>query len=92
MLSFGDPRPFVDEIRQSGALVICQCQNVDHVRDAIDVGANIGLYTLLAAHQVRDREIRRDRVVRRRGRVQVGEQGADGLGWGHGRSQAGRAC
>ena len=25
MLSFGDPRPFVDEIRTSGALLICQC-------------------------------------------------------------------
>jgi nitronate monooxygenase len=41
MLSFGDPRPFVDEIRESGALVICQCQNIDHVWDAIDVGADI---------------------------------------------------
>ena len=41
MLSFGDPRPFVDEIRAAGALLICQCQNVDHVWDAIDVGADI---------------------------------------------------
>lgn len=41
MLSFGDPRPFVDEIRNSGALLICQCQNMDHVWDAIDVGADI---------------------------------------------------
>lgn len=41
MLSFGDPRPFVDEIRAAGALVICQCQNVDHVWDAIEVGAEI---------------------------------------------------
>jgi nitronate monooxygenase len=41
MLSFGDPRPFVDEIRKAGALVICQCQNTDHVWDAIDVGADI---------------------------------------------------
>lgn len=41
MLSFGDPRPFVEEIRKSGALVICQCQNVDHVWDAIDVGADV---------------------------------------------------
>ncbi len=41
MLSFGDPRPFVDEIRGSGALLICQCQNTDHVWDAIDVGADI---------------------------------------------------
>ncbi len=41
MLSFGDPRPFVDEIRSAGARVICQCQNMDHVWDAIDVGADI---------------------------------------------------
>jgi nitronate monooxygenase len=41
MLSFGDPRPFVDEIRRAGALLICQCQNVDHLWDAIDVGADI---------------------------------------------------
>jgi nitronate monooxygenase len=41
MLSFGDPRPFVDEIRSAGALLICQCQNTDHVWDAIDVGADI---------------------------------------------------
>lgn len=41
MLSFGDPRPFVDEIRAAGALLICQCQNMDHVWDAIDVGADV---------------------------------------------------
>ncbi|WP_444841814.1 NAD(P)H-dependent flavin oxidoreductase [Bradyrhizobium sp.] len=41
MLSFGDPRPFVDEIRDGSALVMCQCQNIDHVWDAIDVGADI---------------------------------------------------
>ncbi len=41
MLSFGDPRPFVDEIRSAGAKLICQCQNIDHVRDAIDVRADI---------------------------------------------------
>jgi nitronate monooxygenase len=41
MLSFGDPRPFVDEIRKAGAALICQCQNTDHVRDAIDVAADI---------------------------------------------------
>jgi nitronate monooxygenase len=40
MLSFGDPRPMVDEIRKAGALVICQCQNTDHVWDAIDIGAD----------------------------------------------------
>lgn len=41
MLSFGDPRPFVDEIRSAGALVICQCQDMGHVMDAVDVGADI---------------------------------------------------
>lgn len=41
MLSFGDPRPFVDEIRNAGAKLICQCQNLDHVRDAIDVRADV---------------------------------------------------
>ena len=41
MLSFGDPRPFVDEIRRADALLICQCQNVDHLWDAIDVEADI---------------------------------------------------
>lgn len=41
MLSFGDPRPYIDEIRAIGATVICQCQNIDHVWDAIDVKADI---------------------------------------------------
>jgi nitronate monooxygenase len=41
MLSFGDPRPFVDAIRAAGALLVCQCQNLDHVHDAIDAGADI---------------------------------------------------
>src|SRR4051812_42850694 len=41
MLSFGDPRPFVDEIRGAGALLICQCQDMPHVMDAVDVGADI---------------------------------------------------
>lgn len=41
MLSFGDPRPFANEIRQAGALLICQCQNMEHVEDAVDVGADV---------------------------------------------------
>jgi nitronate monooxygenase len=41
MLSFGDPRPFADRIRQAGAVLICQCQNLSHVRDAIDAGADV---------------------------------------------------
>lgn len=41
MLSFGDPRPFADEIRAAGALLICQCQEIGHVMDAVEVGADI---------------------------------------------------
>lgn len=41
MLSFGDPRPFVEEIRAAGARLICQCQNLAHVMDAVNVGADI---------------------------------------------------
>ena len=41
MLSFGDPRPFVDAIRAAGAVMICQCQNMEHVQDAVDVGAEV---------------------------------------------------
>jgi nitronate monooxygenase len=41
MLSFGDPRPFVDEIRASEARVICQCQDMGHVMDAVEVRANV---------------------------------------------------
>jgi nitronate monooxygenase len=40
MLSFGDPRPFVAEIRAAGARLICQCQDMAHVADAVDVGAD----------------------------------------------------
>ncbi len=41
MLSFGDPRPFVDEIRAAGAALICQCQDMHHVKDALLVGADV---------------------------------------------------
>jgi nitronate monooxygenase len=41
MLSFGDPRPFLDDIRNAGALLICQCQNMDHVQEALDAHADI---------------------------------------------------
>ena len=41
MLSFGDPRPFVDDIRAAGALLICQCQDMGHVMDAVDAGADV---------------------------------------------------
>lgn len=41
MLSFGDPRAFVDDIRGAGAVLICQCQDMNHVMDAVDVGADV---------------------------------------------------
>lgn len=41
MLSFGDPRPFAAEIRAAGARLICQCQDLVHVREAVEAGADI---------------------------------------------------
>ncbi len=41
MLSFGDPRPFVDDIRAAGAKLLCQCADMENVADALDVGADI---------------------------------------------------
>lgn len=41
MLSFGDPQPFADEIKASGARLICQCQQMEHVRQAVDAGADV---------------------------------------------------
>lgn len=41
MLSFGDPRPFAEEIRGAGAALICQCQDMAHVMDAVEVGADV---------------------------------------------------
>jgi nitronate monooxygenase len=41
MLSFGDPMTFSAEIRAGGAVLICQCQNLAHVRAALDVEADI---------------------------------------------------
>lgn len=41
MLSFGDPRPFAEDIRRAGARLICQCQNLTHVADALDAGADV---------------------------------------------------
>jgi len=38
-LSFGDPRQFADQIRQSGAKLICQVQSLRHVDEAIEAGA-----------------------------------------------------
>lgn len=41
MLSFGDPRPFAAEIAAAGVPLICQCQSLAHVREAIEAGAKI---------------------------------------------------
>jgi nitronate monooxygenase len=41
MLSFGDPRPFADEIAAAGVPLICQCQSLAHVRQALEAGAAI---------------------------------------------------
>lgn len=41
MLSFGDPSPFAVEIAAAGVPLICQCQSITHVRQALDAGAAI---------------------------------------------------
>lgn len=41
MLSFGDPRPFAIEIAAADVPLICQCQSLDHVRQALEAGAAI---------------------------------------------------
>ena len=40
-LSFGDPAPYVDDIRAAGALLISQVQTVDEGRRAVAVGADV---------------------------------------------------
>lgn len=41
MLSFGDPRPFIDEIKASNTKLICQVQNVKDAKDCVQYGADI---------------------------------------------------
>ena len=41
MLSFGDPRPFAAEIAAAGVPLICQCQSLSHIRQALEAGAAI---------------------------------------------------
>jgi nitronate monooxygenase len=41
MLSFGDPKPFVDRIKRTGAILICQIQSIALAKDAVAVGADI---------------------------------------------------
>jgi nitronate monooxygenase len=41
VLSFGDPQPFVDRIKRSGALVICQIQSIALAKEAAAAGADV---------------------------------------------------
>lgn len=41
MLSFGSPGPFATRIKATGSTLICQVQNMEHARAAVDVGADI---------------------------------------------------
>jgi nitronate monooxygenase len=41
MLSFGDPAPFAGKIAAAGVPLICQCQTMEHLRQALDCGAAI---------------------------------------------------
>ena len=41
MLSFGDPAPFLEPIRQAGAALIMQVTDLDEARRALDVGADV---------------------------------------------------
>lgn len=41
MLSFGDPEPFAAEIAAADVPLICQCQTLDHARQALAAGAAI---------------------------------------------------
>src|SRR6185437_14875838 len=41
MLSFGDPKPFAPRIKSAGALLICQVQDEEMARQALDAGADI---------------------------------------------------
>lgn len=40
-LSFGDPAPFAAEIADAGVPLVCQVQTLDHVRQALDAGAQV---------------------------------------------------
>src|SRR5262249_33845474 len=41
MLSFGDPSPFVELVRQAGALLILQVTDLEEARQAVDLGADV---------------------------------------------------
>lgn len=41
MLSFGDPSPFAERIREAGAAVIIQVTGLEEARQAVDLGADV---------------------------------------------------
>jgi nitronate monooxygenase len=41
MLSFGDPKPFVEKIKRAGARVICQVQSIALAKEAVAAGADV---------------------------------------------------
>ena len=41
MLSFGDPRPFAQTVRQAGAALIIQVTDIEEARQAVDLGADV---------------------------------------------------
>jgi nitronate monooxygenase len=41
MLSFGDPRPFIEPIRRAGAALIVQVTDLGEARQAVDAGADV---------------------------------------------------
>jgi len=41
MLSFGDPSPFTEPVRRSGAVLIIQVTDLDEARRAVDLGADV---------------------------------------------------
>jgi nitronate monooxygenase len=41
MLSFGDPKPFIERIKRANAFVICQVQSIALAKEASAAGADI---------------------------------------------------
>lgn len=41
MLSFGDPKPFADRIKRTGAILVCQVQSIAIAREAVAAGADV---------------------------------------------------
>ena len=41
MLSFGDPKPFAPRVKAAGARLMCQVQDEEMARQALDAGADI---------------------------------------------------